>query len=567
MKIFARLLVLVVILVAAAYYAFLVPPKPPERQVFINGNVLTMDAENRAVEAVAVERDRIVAVGSRDDVAAFMDGAEVHDLGGKTLIPGFIDAHGHFPGSGLQSVTANLSSPPVGDVTDIEGILEKLKPWAESKAPGEWIVGFSYDDTLLAEKRHPTRDELDRVSTEHPILLIHVSGHLGVANSAALKLAGFSEDTPDPEGGVIVRDPATGALTGLLEEDALFPIQIQALDFSTTEVLSILRFAVDDYASQGITTAQSGALDEKMLRGLLSASRFNQVPFRLELWPEYRLMGDKVLTGEVDLESLNTDLARTKTIKIVADGSIQGFTGFLSHPYHTPFRGDEHYKGYPIFPREKLAQIVTSLHEAGYQMAIHGNGDGAIDDIIYAFNEAQKIRPEEDPRLILIHAQMARDDQLDEMKRLGITPSFFSAHTYYWGDRHRDIFMGPERAFRMSPAQSALQRELPFTIHLDTPVVPMQPMLLVWSAVNRLSTSGQVIGEEQRITPMQALRATTIDAAWQIFQEQERGSIEVGKLADLVVLDGDPLTNPEAIKDIQVDQTLVGGVTIFERSQ
>lgn len=565
MKIILRLVALLLILVTIAYYTFLVPPTPPERQVFINGNVLTMDPDSRIVEAVAIERDRIVAVGSRADVQLYMEGAEVHDLAGKTLIPGFIDAHGHFPGSGLQAVTADLSSPPVGDVNDIDGLLAKLQPWVTRKAAGEWIVGFSYDDTLLAEKRHPTRTELDRISTRHPILLIHVSGHLGVANSAALKLAGFSEDTPNPEGGVIVRDPETGALTGLLEEDALFPLQRQALDFSMTEVLAILRYAVDDYASQGITTAQSGATDQTMLNGLVSASRYNQVPFRLELWPEYRLMGDAVLQGTVDLDALNTDKVRTKTVKIVADGSIQGFTGFLSHPYHTPFRGDEHYKGYPIYPREKLAHIVTSLHESGYQMAIHGNGDGAIDDIIYAFNEAQKVHPVTDPRLILIHAQMARDDQLDEMKRLGITPSFFSAHTYYWGDRHRDIFMGPQRAFRMSPAQSALQRELPFTIHLDTPVVPMQPMLLVWSAVNRLSTSGQVIGEAQRITPMQALRATTIDAAWQIFQEHERGSLEVGKLADLVVLDGNPLHNPETIKDIQVVRTLVGGVTIFKR--
>jgi predicted amidohydrolase YtcJ len=196
-------------------------------------------------------------------------------------------------------------------------------------------------------------------------------------------------------------------------------------------------------------------------------------------------------------------------------------------------------------------------------MAIHGNGDGAIDDIIAAFDEAQKKYPNTDPRMILIHAQMARDDQLASMKSLGITPSFFSAHTYYWGDRHRRLFMGPDRAANMSPAASAEAIDFPFTIHLDTPIVPMNPLFSAWTAVNRETRSGFVVGEHQRISVVSALRAMTIDAAWQIFREKDLGSIEPGKLADLVVLASNPLEAPSTLKDIRVEQTFVGGVSIF----
>jgi predicted amidohydrolase YtcJ len=188
----------------------------------------------------------------------------------------------------------------------------------------------------------------------------------------------------------------------------------------------------------------------------------------------------------------------------------------------------------------------------------------ATDDIIYAIDLAQKDYPRDDHRHIIVHCQTARYDQLDAMKRLGITPSFFSAHAYYWGDRHYNIFLGPERACRQNPAKTALEKGIRYTIHLDTPVTPINPLLLVWSAVNRISTGGNIIGEDERISALQALRATTIDAAWQIFQEGNRGSVEAGKYADLVVLSDNPLEKPDAIKDIKVLETIVGGRTIYE---
>ena len=209
--------------------------------------------------------------------------------------------------------------------------------------------------------------------------------------------------------------------------------------------------------------------------------------------------------------------------------------------------------------------MVSSLHRAGYQIAIHGNGDAAIDDILFAYREAEKDFPRTDARHRIEHCQMVREDQLDEMKELGITPSFFVGHAYYWGDRHRDIFMGPERGSRLSPLKSAIERGIRFTVHDDTPVTPVKPLQLVWAAVNRITTSGQVLGPEQRITPLEALRAVTIDAAWQNHEEDIKGSIEVGKLADFVVVAENPLTvGRNRIRDIRVLKTIVGGRMVYE---
>lgn len=523
-----------------------------------------MNPTDDVAEAVFVEDEHIVAVGTRSEIEAMIgSGTVVHDLTGATLIPGFIDAHGHFPGSGLVTQGPDLSSPPVGDVINIEQAIEKLQAHAATTPKGEWILGLSYDDTLVAEKRHLTRQDLDRASSDHPIVALHVSGHLSSANSKALELAGIDRNTPDPPGGVIRHD-ASGEPTGVLEESAAKAVNEMSVNVSGGAFLDMLDYAVSEYNAVGVTTAQSGLSNPLILDGLYYASKFNLVPFRLELFGDVEV-GKAIVAGEIDPSDYRSDTFNLGAIKIIGDGSIQGFTGYLTEPYHQPFEGNADWRGYPAMKREELADLVTTLHKADLQIAIHGNGDAAIDDIIYAFREAQAEYHREDPRLIVIHSQMARPDQLDDMLTLGLTPSYFVAHTYYWGDRHRDIFMGPERAARMSPTATSLAKGLPFTIHLDTPIVPMQPTLLVWSAVNRLGTSGQVIGPAERISAMQALRAVTIDAAWQIFQEDNRGSIEAGKFADLVVLAENPIDHPTRIRDIVVLKTVVGGRTTFSK--
>jgi predicted amidohydrolase YtcJ len=564
MKTLLKVVLGLVAVLGFSLWWFITPSSPPEHRVFINGQVLSMDGDNRVFEALSVRGERIDHLGTSGEIQALItDGTVVTDLGGKTLLPGFVDAHGHFPGSGLGVVAVDLNSPPIGQVTTMAGLQERLREKLAGKDDENWLSGFGYDDTLLAEKRHPTRDDLDAVSSEVPVYIMHVSGHMGVGNSRMLELMNITGDREDPVGGVIARRPGSREPIGLLEETAHMAIADRMLNFSISDGIRMTMAANDEYIAQGVTTAQSGGVDESMATGVASLSRFNVIDLRLVLFPFYDMLGQDLLSGEFDPASIESDMLDVAAVKIVADGSIQGYTGYLSEPYHVAYKGDTDYRGYPAVPRDDLIKAVADFHRAGFQLAVHGNGDASIDDILDAFELAQAEHPVEDPRLILIHSQMARDDQLLRMKELGVTPSFFSAHTYYWGDRHRDIFMGPERAARMSPTKSAENIGLRYSVHLDTPVVPMQPLQMLWSTVNRRSTSGAEIGPEQRVSPMNALRAMTIDAAWQVFQEQRVGSLEPGKLADIVILDGDPLT-VEDVRTLSVVETIVGGRTVYE---
>jgi predicted amidohydrolase YtcJ len=541
-------------------------PVPPAHQIFINGNVLTMDAANTVVEALSARGELIEAVGSTEQIMALAsDESVVVDLRGRTMLPGFIDAHGHFPGSGMSVVAADLNSPPIGDKNTMAEVLAALKEQAIRTAPGEWVSGFGYDDTLLAEQRHPTRAELDTVSTEHLVVAMHVSGHMVVVNSAALKHVGIDASTANPEGGVIGRLPGTQEPNGLLAETARLDIMKLMQDISAIDGYRLMRAAAREYSAMGVTTAQSGGVSPGLARGLSIFSKLGVIPQRLILFPFESDFGEALLDGGYDPGDYEGDKLAMAAVKIVADGSIQGFTGYLSAPYHTSYQGDENYRGYPSVPRASLFAQVEALHKAGYQLAIHGNGDESIEDILDAFEAAQAVYPVADPRLILIHAQMAREDQIARMEKLGVTPSFFTAHTWYWGDRHRDIFMGPERAAVISPSMWATEHGVRFSSHLDTPVTPMEPLQAVWSMVHRQTYGGDVLGPEQRIGVMAALRAVTIDAAWQVFQEDNRGSLETGKYADLVVLSGNPLEQPLAMRELAVERTVIGGVTVYQK--
>jgi hypothetical protein len=538
--------------------------RPPARTVYVGGPVFTMDAESRVVEGLAVEGDRIAAFGSDREVRAWAETkrARVVELEGRALLPGFVDAHSHFPAAGVGAIAADLNAPPIGTVRNIDDLVARLGEWVPRKDEGDWVFGVGYDDTLLAERRHPARADLDRVSTRHPVAALHVSGHLAALNSVALEKLGITAATPDPEGGRIRRD-ASGAPDGVLEERAADSATRAIMDPSIADALRVLRRGSALYLAAGVTTAQNGYATGAQIKSLSWLARLRLLPLRLVLWPGEEA-GDALIGGSLAPPADDSWL-RIGAVKLIADGSLQGYTGYLSQPYFVAPPGeDAAFRGYPRLPRDKLIAWVDRLYAAGLQVAIHGNGDAAIDDILEALEAAQRAHPRPDARPVIVHAQTAREDQLDRMAALGVIPSFFVLHTWYWGDRHRDVFLGPERAARISPAVSAARRGIPFTLHADTPVVPMEPLRIVWSAVNRRTTGGAVLGEEQRIDVLRALRGVTIDAARQHFQEGDRGSLEVGKLADLVVLDRSPLEDPTAIDRLRVVETIVGGRTVYK---
>ncbi|MDB2688939.1 amidohydrolase family protein [Luminiphilus sp.] len=543
------------------------PPAAPHHELYVNGVVITMDASNTVAEAVLVRAGQIEAVGSSEDlVSRIDDDTVVVDLRGRALMPGFIDAHGHFPGSGQTVFSVDLNSPPIGRVTDMEGLLGSLSAFAKQRRDG-WVVGHGYDDTLLAEKRHPTRDDLDRISTSRPVAIVHVSGHLAVVNTVGLDILGIDESTPDPLGGVIVRDPLSAdgrRPNGVLEETAARAVWKYTLDLGVMDGVRMTTQAAAEYLSVGVTTASAGGMPTSVAKLLGLLSRLNQFPQRVALFPLFEEVGEALLSEELTLDAFAAGKVSVPRVKIIADGSIQGYTGYLSEPYYAPFKGDPLYRGYPSVPREELLRQVSGLYERRIQVAIHCNGDASIDDGLDAIEAAMKAHPWPDARPLIIHAQMTRLDQIERMAALGVTPSFFSAHTYYWGDRHAAIFMGPGRAANMSPARWALEAGVRFSSHLDTPVTPMLPLQAVWSQISRESTAGVVIGPEQRIDRTSALRAVTIDAAWQVFMDDKIGSIEPGKRADLVVLSDNPLTAGD-VRSIKVDRTVIDGATVYSR--
>lgn len=564
---FIRLLILVFVSVVPASVN---ADRPPDT-LFINGAVVTLTgpSDGTIAEALAITGDRITAVGKTADLSALAGpNTAIIDLDGKALLPGFIDAHGHFPSSGLiEKHFVDLNSPPIGSINTIDEMIAALAVKAANTPAGDWIQGRGYDDTLITEMRHPTRWDLDKVSTEHPIYIGHISGHLSVANSVALEMAGITRDTAQPFGGKIRIDEDTGEPNGVLEEPpAMGRVGELLPQFSEEDMIDAIAAAAAGYAAVGVTTAQQGATGPNGADVFVKAHQQGVLPIRVHVWPVLQAMVALIENVDTLAQPDADGMVTLRAVKGFADGSIQGYTGYLSQPYHSHSHNDPRYRGYPRMDREALAKQIATVHNAGYQIAIHGNGDAAIDDVLYAFDQALAAHPRDDSRHIIIHAQMAREDQLDRMAADGIIPSFFNLHTYYWGDRHWTIFMGPERAAQMSPAGSAVKRNMFYTLHADTPVVPMEPMRIVWSAVNRLSSGGRVIGADQRISVAEALKGITINAAYQAFEEHDKGTLEPGKLADLVVLERNPLTVPVLnLADVPVLRTIVGGRTVFER--
>ncbi len=532
--------------------------------VFVGRNIITMDANQSDVAAVAVRDGRIVWTGSRAEANYWInDARDLVELGEQALLPGFIDAHGHLTFSALMTSWANVASPPVGPATDMRSLQQTLRTFidAGSIPAGAWVVGGGYDDSLLAERRHPTRADLDAVSIEHPIALLHVSGHLATANSLALKLSGITAASEDPAGGIIRRESGSRQPNGVLEETATYSLRGKMFAPPGDPQAGVLA-ALADYASFGITTAQDGAASPESVALLQTLADRNALTMDVVVYPVARNESEI----PVDVQRLGRYDNRLKLggVKMILDGSPQGKTAFLTQPYLVPPSGQStEYRGYPTFSAELVRTRIERLLDAHIPILAHANGDAAADMLIDAVALAE---PLHDHRTVMIHAQTVREDQLDRMATLKIIPSYFSAHTFYWGDWHRDSVFGIERASRISPTRSTVQRNMVFTTHNDAPIVPPNMLRLLWATTNRITRSGKTLGAEQRISVYDALLSITMHAAYQMFEEDSKGSITEGKWADLVVLSANPLgVAAEDLQDIEVSATYSHGVPIYTR--
>ena len=535
--------------------------------IFVGEHIITMDAGEPAASGVAVRGERIAQVGDRDTVMARAGpDTRVIELGDRALLPGFIDSHGHFSFTARLIEFANLSSPPVGAATNINDINRLLAQHiADRQIPkGEWVMGYGYDDSLLAENRHPTRDDLDKVSTDHPILLMHVSGHLAAANSAALAATEIDAGTADPPGGVIRRRPGSREPNGVLEESAASVLVFGHLgQIGDGQFLALARRATAYYASFGITTVQDGAASPQDIAALRTAAEKQPFAIDIAAYPFATALSEEAF-GSFVQDGHYSGGFRVAGVKFSLDGSPQGRTAWLTEPYtEGPPGAADDYVAYPTIEPAYYKARVTQLIGRDGPVLVHANGDAAIDLMIEGVAEAVEDGPLPDHRSVIIHAQLMREDQVNRAAELGIVPSYFSAHTFFWGDWHRKSF-GERRAENISPTGWALHKGVHFTVHNDAPVVPPDMMRLLWATVNRETRSGQVIGPNQRLNVRQALHAITLGGAYQLFEENRKGSITTGKQADLVILDTNPLSlDPGLLKDMKVVETFSRGRSVF----
>lgn len=519
--------------------------------LYTNGTILTMKEENLYSEALLIKDGIIQAVGTKKDLETMCDTECEHiDLHGTCLMPSFIDAHSH-----MLQFANTLKFIPLKNCMCVADIQKKIKRYIEEKqiADGEWVLGFGYDHNALAEHRHPTCQELDAASDRHPIILAHSSFHMGVLNSLALQMYGLDDSVEDPEGGSYGRNEE-GHLNGYMEEVTFMrgpgerAMSLDNIDDYAVEAQKI-------YASFGITTAQEGFAHQSEVDIYERLGKNDKMLLDMVAYVDIAKASD-VVRNRDDLKEYKQHF-RIGGYKLFLDGSPQGKTAWMSKPYENS--GD--YCGYPIYTDEQVDGYVQQALDEHRQLLVHCNGDAASQQMLNGFhNSKQKTT---DTRPVMVHSQTLRPDQLPQLKETGVMPSYFVAHVYHWGDVHLVNF-GKQRAENISCTASALENDIIFTFHQDTPVILPDMLETVWAAVNRLTKDGIVLGEHQCISVFEALKAVTINAAYQYFEEDKKGTLEAGKLADLVILSEDPLKcEPIKIRDIQVMETIKEGQSIY----
>ena len=553
--------------------------------LFSGGDILTMRGPApEYVESLAVKDGTILFVGARADARRHV-GPETKtvDLGGRTLLPGFIDTHGHFVYFGKNLVDANLFG-----CTDVADLVTRMRAQAERTPIDGWIVGFGYQARALKEGRPPTSAELDRVSAERPVMVVDSSGHLGAANAAAFTAAGISGDTPDPTGGMFARGTDGTSLLGPMEETALNAVRSRRPPFTGKLAAEAITGAAEVWASHGQTTAmeaglglgnddigivleaidrrllpidlylaaKDSALDDTLAAAYGVASQYN---------PQAGGIVEKLRAARPDLDRRYVNRVRLGGVKFWLDGSLD--TAWFTQPYtQNPPGKTGAFAGYRQIPDDVLDAVFAKYWPTELQIHMHMNGDAAADQALAAIAKAVKQHGMRDHRPVFVHATWLRLDQIEKMRQYGAIPSFLTAGIIPGGDAVVKLW-GPERSAGAMASRTFLRAGLPFTYSHDAPVSPVPSILaLVDAGVNRLSGSGQVVGPDERIPPYDALRAVTATAAYQLKEEKMKGTLEPGKLADLVILDRNPLkVEATAIKDIVVVETIKEGRTVFAR--
>jgi predicted amidohydrolase YtcJ len=539
--------------------------------IFTGGPILTIDDAMPTAEAVAVRNGVIVAVGSLDAArAAAGRNAQVVNLDGRTLLPGFFDPHGHVSMVGLQARYANLLPAPDGQGDDIPALQRITRDWMNQHEQlvrdTQLVIGFGYDDSQLKEHRHPTRTELDAISDSVPILFLHQSGHLGAANSAALKAAAISASTSNPDGGVFRREDGSQEPNGVMEETALFAVMgalFTRLDVQAN--MEMIREGARFYSSFGYTTAQDGRSSTGSCQLMAQMAERGDLPIDILSFPDILTSTDVMATPLYRKNYVGK--FRIGGVKLTLDGSPQGKTAWLSQPYYIPPEGKPaSYRGYPAVTEQQALDAIELAFKNDWQIEVHANGDAAIDLLIGAVRDATHRHGAKDRRPVMIHGQTVRMDQLDELKTLGIVPSLFPMHTFYWGDFHRDSVLGPRRAEFISPCASVVRRGMRFTSHHDAPVANPDAMRVLSATVTRRTRSGDILGPDECVPVDIALKAMTLWAAWQHYEDDRKGSLAVGKLADMTLLDADPMTvDPDKLAAIKVQATFKEGREVWRR--
>lgn len=535
--------------------------------IYHGGDIVTMDGDSpQYVDAVVVKGGKFAFVGKKADAESKYSKAKSVDLAGKTMLPGFLDPHGHFMSAVAMVNQVNVAAPPMGTATSIPQIIEKLKTFQKEKNILEdgWIVGWGYDQDLIKEKRHITINDLDGAFPKRKVMIIHVSMHGAVLNSKALQWAGINADTKTPAGGVIARLPGGNQPAGLVMETAYMPIFAKLPKPGEKEMLELMKPAQMKYASNGYIQAVEGFTHIQDLDFLQKAAGQDRIFLDILALPGYDGIKDWIDNPKYPFGTYNKGL-KIHAGKITLDGSPQAKTAFVKHPYLTGGPdGEKDWTGEHSLSQEQLDKLTKTLFDHNIPIHIHTNGDGAIDMMIEAVGKAG-ITAKDDRRTVIVHSQFQRPEHLPDYTKLGLTPSYFTLHTFYWGDVHiKNI--GEKAAFFISPMKSAKKEGLVFSNHTDFNVTPLDPFWVMWSAMNRVSRSGVVVGPDERVDAYTALQALTTGPAWQVFEEKRKGKIKEGMLANLVILKNNPLKQDVSeIKDNQVLETIKEGKTIFKK--